>query len=124
MKLHRTLADCRILIVEDEYLLAEELRLELEDIGAEVVGPVGTVDEAAGVVRGDAGLDGAVLDVNLHGEMIFGVADMLAARAVPFVFATGYDASVIPGRFDATARCEKPIDVRRLREAIGRAVTT
>lgn len=118
-----TLEGCRILVVEDEYLLAEELRLELEDAGADVIGPFGTVGEAAGVIRDEPTLDGAVLDVNLHGEMVFEVADLLAARDVPFVFATGYDASMIPGRFDSTARCEKPIDVRRLRDAIGRAVT-
>lgn len=118
----RTLEGCRVLVVEDEYLLAEELRLELEDAGAEVVGPFGTIEEAADAIGAERSLDGAVLDVNLHGKMIFDVADMLAARHVPFVFATGYDASMIPARFEATTRCEKPIDVRRLRDAIGRAV--
>lgn len=52
-----------------------------------------------------------MLDINLQGELVFPVADGLVARGVPFVFATGYDAAVIPQRFSRMTRCEKPVDV-------------
>jgi hypothetical protein len=54
-------------------------------------------------------LDGAILDINLGGEMAFPVADALMARGIPFIFATGYDAQVIPLRFTDVKRCEKPM---------------
>lgn len=117
------LQDCRILIVEDEYLLAEDLRAELAGVGAEIVGMAGTVDRALAEVDRIERLDGAVLDMNLGGEPVYPVADRLIAGGVPFVFTTGYDASAIPERYRAFRRCEKPVDmtrvVRMLRVAIG-----
>jgi len=69
-------------------------------------------------VRHTERLDGAVLDLNLRGEMGFQVADILAERMVPFVFATGYDRAVIPERFAGIARCEKPISVEKVVRAL------
>ncbi|HEV7276523.1 MAG TPA: response regulator [Devosiaceae bacterium] len=118
----RTLRDCRVLVVEDEYLLADELQTELENAGAVVIGPVGRLAEAATLIEENGQLDGAILDANLGGEMVFPAADLLLERGVPIIFATGYDASVIPSRFSAVARCEKPIDIRKIVQAIGRAL--
>ncbi len=118
----RTLRDCRIMVAEDEYMLADELCTELSDAGAIVLGPAGTVEDAVGLISAQPHIDGAILDVNLQGEMIFSVADLLAGRKVPFVFTTGYDASVIPARFAHVARCEKPVNMTKIRRAIGRAV--
>ena len=113
-----TLARKRLLLVEDEYLVAADLAYALERAGAEVVGPAGSVADALELVRDEGDrLDGAVLDVNLGGERVFPVADALAERGVPFIFATGYDASIIPSTHADAPRHEKPVDrVRLLRE--------
>lgn len=106
----RGLQGRHVLIVEDEYLLAEDLRMTLERFGAEVLGPVPSVGEAMASVADHPELDGAVLDVNLRGNMVFPVADMLAARGVPFFFTTGYAVSAVPERFARVRRFEKPFD--------------
>lgn len=118
----RTLTDCRILLVEDEYMLADELRTELDDARAVVIGPAGTLADALDLIRSEEHIDGAILDVNLRGEMAYPAADLLIARGVPFVFTTGYDSSAIPDRFAEVVRCEKPINIRRVTEAIGRVM--
>jgi CheY-like chemotaxis protein len=101
----------RLLVVEDEFIIAIDLAQTLEDLGAEVVGPAGSVRDALDLVNreGDR-LDGAVLDVNLRDRQVFPVADALAERGIPFAFATGYDAIVTPERHAAAPRCEKPVD--------------
>jgi len=118
----RTLRDCRILVVEDEYVLAEELRNELEVAGAIVLGPVATLDDALQMARSEREIDGATLDVNLGGEKVFPVADILLARNVPFVFATGYDVAALPGGYRHIVRCDKPADLQRVAQAIGRVI--
>lgn len=111
-----SLKGCRLLVVEDDYLIATELRYSLEEAGAVVVGPAGTVRDALAVVeREGARLDGAVLDINLRDERVYPVADALAARGVPFVFTTGYDELAIPSDYARVPRCEKPIDKERLK---------
>ena len=102
------LKDVRILVVEDEYFLADDMRETLSEAGAEVLGPVPSVAEARALVEADARIDAAVLDINLQGEEVFPVADLLRLRGVPFVFATGYDGWAIPERFADTSRLEKP----------------
>ncbi len=114
------LHDRRILVVEDEYLMAEELREALEDAGAHVLGPAPTVDAALRLLADGAAPDAAILDVNLGGERSFPVADALAARGVPFVFATGYDAWALPLAYQGAQRCEKPVDMRAVRHALFR----
>ena len=118
----RTLCDCRVLVVEDEYMLADELETELADAGAIVLGPAATIEDAMAIIEAEPGMDGAILDANLRGEMVFPAADLLLGRGVPFVFTTGYDASVFPARFDHILRCEKPINMRRVTQAIGRVI--
>ena len=92
------LAGRRLLVVEDEYFLAAELVEALSADGAKVIGPAASVDDALDLLDDTAQLDGAVLDLNLQGEMAFPVADALMERDIPFVFLTGYDQSVIPPR--------------------------
>ena len=100
----------RILIVEDEYFLAQTMRDAFADEGAEVVGPVPTVEGALDLIEDTDALDAAVLDLNLQGEMAYPVADALRGRGIPFVFATGYDASAIDNNYLGIGRCEKPVD--------------
>jgi CheY-like chemotaxis protein len=95
---------------------------ELGDAGATVLGPAGNLEDALNIIRSERQIDGAVLDVNLSGEMVFPAADKLVERSVPFVFTTGYDESVKPSRFAGIARCEKPINIKRVTQAIGRVI--
>lgn len=118
----RTLHDCHVLIVEDEYMLADELRTELDGVGAVVLGLAGTLRDALTLIGSEQPIDGAILDVNLRGGMVFPAADLLVRRGVAIVFTTGYDASMIPARFARVARCEKPINIGHVAQAIGRVI--
>ena len=108
------LTERRILVVEDEYMLADELSKALNDAGAIVLGPVPSLEEAFDLINNTLRIDGAILDVNLRGMMVFPAADLLQGRAVPFLFTTGYNQSVIPARFDTITRCEKPVRVDKV----------
>ena len=98
----------RVLIVEDEYLLADDLSLVLGDAGAHVLGPVASVEDGMTLIGNTPSIDAAVLDVNLCGDMVFPVADELRSRGIPFAFATGYDEWAFPERFAGVPRVEKP----------------
>jgi CheY-like chemotaxis protein len=106
----------KILIVEDEFLIAMDIETSIEDAGGEVVGPAGTVDAALAAVTNAGDIDGAVLDINLRGKLVYPVADALAERQIPFIFTTGYDDGSIPERFAAVRRCGKPIALPELLE--------
>jgi CheY-like chemotaxis protein len=112
------LAGRRVLLVEDEYFIADDTARIFEAGGAEVIGPVASMDEALALVADTPRLDGAVLDINLQGEMAYLVADALAQRGVPYVFATGYDETSVPERYAAVIRCEKPVDPQKIAKAL------
>jgi CheY-like chemotaxis protein len=113
----------RLLVAEDEYLLAVDIAQSLEDAGAEVVGPASSVKDALGLVASEDGkLDGALLDINLREERVYPVADALLAAGVPFIFATGYTAHVIPEAYADVPRCEKPVDRAQLTRMLSKAV--
>src|SRR4051812_4702481 len=103
---------CRILVAEDDYLVANDVCDVLIAGGAEVLGPYPTVAAALEGAETGGRIDAAILDVNLRGEMVFPVALALSARDVPFVFATGYDEGALPGRFATATRLEKPVNAR------------
>ncbi len=112
----------RILVAEDEYFIVEEFIRSLTASGAEIVGPAPTVAAAAALANAPGRLDGAVLDINLRGQMVYDVADMLLERRVPVVFTTGYDGTTIPSRYDLVPRFEKPVDPQRVfRSLLGRS---
>lgn len=108
------LAGCRVLLVEDEYYIADDIARALRSVGAEVVGPFPTCDEALKAIAFDTRLDGAVLDINLRGEMAFPVVDALRARRIPVVFSTGYHETSVPPDYQDVPRWEKPFDPNRL----------
>lgn len=118
----RRLGHCRVLIVEDEYLLADELSTELQEEGAVVLGPVANVESALVLLANDLPPDGAVLDVNLGGEPAYALADALIQRGVPFVFTPGYDRCALPERFSQVPTCEKPLDLRSVTTALRKAI--
>lgn len=111
------LSNSRILIVEDEYYLADDLARVLERLGAEVIGPVGSLDEAE-VLVSEGKFDCAILDINLRGEMAFPIADRLESKGIPFIVASGYNSAAIPDRFLAVPRVEKPFNPREVIAAI------
>ncbi len=102
-----SLAGKRVLIVEDEYLIAHDLKRALNALDAEVVGPVANMS-AAFALAGDTTLDAAVLDINLCGAMSYPVADRLVQGGIPHVFVTGYDDWAMPEGYRATPRVSKP----------------
>jgi CheY-like chemotaxis protein len=105
----------RLLIVEDEYLIAFDLAHDLENLGLEVVGPAGSVEDALKLVERDGDrLDAALLDINLGDRPVYPVANALAERGIPFAFTTGYDAVAIPDAYATAPRCEKPVDKTQL----------
>lgn len=111
----------RVLVVEDEYLIASDLAEWLNDQGAEVLGPVPSVADAIALLN--AGLpDVAVLDINVMDGSVFPVADALQAADVPFVFVTGYDARLIPTHYAEARRCIKPLDRTRVLRLLAEAV--
>lgn len=119
---NRLLQGCRILVVEDEGMIAYDVRNALREVGAEVLGLRHTVESALSLLREEHDIDGAVLDINLGGVMVFPVADALALRGVPFVFTTGYPEDVLPSRYKFVKRCEKPMNMAAVAEAIGDAM--
>jgi|EndMetStandDraft_4_1072995.scaffolds.fasta_scaffold11838_3 DNA-binding response OmpR family regulator len=99
----------RILIVEDQALLALELQFAFEDEGAEVIGPALSLPAARQTVIEGTEIDLAVLDVDLAGADVYPVAAMLQQRGVPFVFHTGHGTEAeIHAHFPAATICIKP----------------
>ncbi|WP_233741630.1 response regulator [Agrobacterium vitis] len=114
-----TLNGLRVLVVEDEALVAMMVEDFLADLGCMVVDVAANVPAALCVANDhDVALDGAVLDVNLGGEKVFPVADALQMRGIPFIFATGYGAAGIDERFSKAQVLSKPYDVRALQAAL------
>jgi ActR/RegA family two-component response regulator len=112
------IAGKHILLVEDEYLIAQDIARSMVNAGAEVIGPAAAVQDALRLILGAPVLDGAVLDINLKGEMVYPVADALSTRGIPFVFATGYGQEAVPVRYGQVTRCEKPFNARQIAEAL------
>ncbi|MDA9544949.1 chemotaxis protein CheY [Bradyrhizobium sp. CCBAU 45321] len=104
----------RVLVVEDEYFLADDISEAFEALGAEVAGPAGHIEDAFKLLRDGSTLDAAVLDVNIHSERIFPVARELRARNVPFVFTTGYERVTVGPEFQDVPLFEKPIDLAKM----------
>jgi DNA-binding response OmpR family regulator len=105
----------RVLVVEDEFLIAHDISRILHSEGCEVLGPVPVVSAAEEIVMRGA-LDGAVLDVNLRGDLVFPLAQKLLVRRVPILFTTGYDRDNLPEAFSGCPMLQKPFRARRLRE--------
>jgi CheY-like chemotaxis protein len=113
-----SLSGRRVLVVEDEYFLADDLSRALTQLGAEVLGPVATREEALDLLASGERIDLAVLDINLQGESVFPVADTLLEQGVPFLFATGYDQTAIPLQYQQVPRWEKPFAPEALAQAL------
>jgi CheY-like chemotaxis protein len=117
------LRDRRILIVEDEVLIALSLQDALETAGSVVVGSVPSVDKAIQTIDLEPHIDAAVLDVNLGGALSYPVADKLIARKIPFVFTSGYEDDVLRTRYSQVKNCPKPYLFQAIEEALVQAMS-
>jgi len=107
------------LVVEDEYLVASDMLTMLESAGAKVFGPISDVQQAMEVLSEPSlELDAAVLDINLHGEMVYPAAALLVLRGTPFIFVTGYDCASMPKEFADAPCLSKPTAEADLVEAL------
>ena len=109
----------RILVVEDEALVAIALKQFLDELGYAVIGPFNRIGDAMVALRHNA-VDAAVLDVNLGGDPVYPLADILLAEKIPFVFVSGYGSEGIDRRYAAIPLLKKPIERQELRCAFGR----
>ena len=114
------LAGRRVLVIEDEYFLADDIVRALTALGARIVGPYGDLAEATTIVARDIAIDAAIMDINLRSEMAFPLARVLRSRKVPLVFTTGYDKSSIEPEFQDVLLWVKPLDIK----AMARELTT
>ncbi|HZR72821.1 response regulator [Bradyrhizobium sp.] len=108
------LAGRRVLVIEDEYFLADDIVRTLTALGARVVGPFGDLEQATDIVDRDIAIDAAIVDINLRNEMAFPLARVLRSRKVPFVFTTGYDKGSIESEFQDVRLLGKPLDMRAM----------
>ena len=112
---NKSVRDLRILVAEDESLIALDLETMLSAIGCEVVGPFSSLEDIANAAR-QGPIDGALLDVNLRGRQVFEVVSELLDRGVPVVLTSGYDdASLFPPAFRHLPRISKPFNEAALR---------
>ncbi len=119
-------ATARILVVEDNFLMAEVICDFVRSCGLEPVGPVGSVDSGVELAEHED-IDAAVLDINLQGRMCFPICSALAKRHVPFMFLSGYAGSpLVPSEFRAARHIEKPFAPEEfqsvLQDLVGRRV--
>lgn len=117
------LGDLSILVIEDDFYLADDAQQALEAAGATVLGPVSNADDALELLARTRP-DCALVDVNLGGGASFVSAEALQRQGVPFVFLTGYDESVIPAQFAAVPRLQKPAAKSALLAALVEAAST
>ena len=109
MALASQLKGCKVLVVEDEYLIAWDISNTLEAAGATVIGPSGRLSDALDLLETHDDITAAVLDIRLHGVLVFPIADILEARGIPFVFTSGCDSREIPKGYRKAAHCQKPV---------------
>jgi len=117
------LSGYRVLVVEDNFLLAMEIEDVLRRHGCIVLGPVGAIDQALALLEREARPDVAVLDVDLQGRLVTPVAAWLSAREVPFVLVTGYaDPQLAEPELQGRPRLDKPVSGPHLLRALSRAL--
>ncbi|SDF45042.1 response regulator [Dyella sp. 333MFSha] len=97
-----------VMVIEDDYVIAQSLVVLLRSAGANAIGPFGWLDEAIRHAASDAYIDAALVDVNLHGEYSYPAVDALLARGAHVVFMTGYARDSIKPAYSGCTVCTKP----------------
>jgi CheY-like chemotaxis protein len=114
--------DCRILVVEDEYFIADDIARSLRLLGAEAIGPAADTRTAMALIEQPGKIDAAILDINLGGVEVYPVARALKNRGILFCFATGYSRTSIDPEFRDVLRWEKPYNtLAMVRDILDRA---
>jgi len=111
------LKDLRVLVVEDEALIALQLEDMLMELGCAVIGPASRVGRALELLDGEP-VEAAVLDLNIAGELVYPVADELRSRGLPYIFVTGYGTSGLSEPYRSRPILEKPFARRELLRAM------
>jgi len=111
-------ANCKILVLEDDYVIGLELAAAPARDGFKISGPHLTAASALTALRDDADIAAAILDLNLNGKITFDLAAELMARAIPFVFYTGYESAIVPDEFHHIRRVRKPAPWADIRAAL------
>jgi CheY-like chemotaxis protein len=114
---HPQLKDLRVLVVEDEALIALQLEDMLTELGCAVIGPASRVGQALKLLDGET-VEAAVLDLNIAGELVYPVADELRNRGLPYVFVTAFGTSDLTEPYRSRPVLEKPFARRELLQAI------
>jgi len=108
----------RVMIVEDEWLIAEMIAEDSRAAGYEVAGPVPSVARAVRILDEENAVDAALLDVNLGRDSSFRLAEMLLERDIPFAFLTGYVRQQLPPHLEDAEMLSKPVNPRVLRRTL------
>jgi len=114
-----SLTGLRILVVEDDYIVANECGAVLRKHGAHVLGPVPDVPRARATLFAETP-DCILLDINLKGEMVFDLAREIVVRGTPIVFTTGYDSTILPASLRGRPLLQKPVETRELIHVVRR----
>jgi len=107
-----------VLVVEDEFLVARPLCRLLTAMGATILGPAATIEQALALLETTDRIDFSVIDINLRGIPAFPIADALIARGIGFAFATGYGDALIPERYRGVTVLQKPFGAAALSNAL------
>jgi len=113
----------RILVVEDEYLIRMLLEDMLEELGYAVAEAVGTISEAREIAS-NGEFSAAILDVNLDGQEIYPIADILVERRLPFVFVTGYGERSLPEAYRGRPALQKPFQAEQLKRTLANLISS
>jgi CheY-like chemotaxis protein len=113
----------RVLVIEDEMMVAMLLKDILADLGFTVVGSAARVEQALALIETAGALDAAVLDINLNGQLSYPVADALVARRVPFLFATGYGQDSVINGYQSFSLLQKPFRLSELADALAKLLS-
>jgi CheY-like chemotaxis protein len=98
----------RVLVVEDDYAVADSTKMLLEDLGCVVLGPVSNPERAMEIVH-TTDLDGVIMDINLHGQREYSLPEAISKQGIPVILTTGYLASNLPERLRRWPCLEKPV---------------
>jgi CheY-like chemotaxis protein len=120
--MNKLLSGRRVLVVEDEMLVLMNIEDMLADLGCSSVSAAATVDQALALIDAQP-FDAATLDMNLKGDRSYAVANALAARGVPFLFATGYDAHYMPDGYRDQPVLKKPFPLEELASMLTRLLS-
>jgi DNA-binding NtrC family response regulator len=112
----------RVLLVEDDSMICLLFEDMLADLGCKVVGTACDIGRAIELAQRDDSVDVAILDVNLGGQLVFPVADILSKRGIPILFATGMGAGGLPPTWQGHCSIDKPMTIESLGAGLGRAI--